>query len=188
MNNCRLKEGEYLERSPFWIFPMRRNIFNSNYGTRKSEQQRIRIAIKRSHNKLPWQIVLPFVSLSRIIPLESHLKPHANTKLRAHSLQIPVHTYDKLARPKKTNHQQSSTNDLSVRHFIVFETSKSSTLAYNILQKESELQQHERQLQELPGACFDWKSPMKACYWPGELDASLQHVIPHCPLYTQNLS
>jgi len=83
---------------------MRRNIFNSNYGTRKSEQQRIRMAKKRSHNKLPRQIVLPFVSLSRIIPLESHLKPHANTKLRAHSLQILVHSNDELARPKKTTH------------------------------------------------------------------------------------
>jgi len=119
-----IERGQYLERSPFWIFPMRRNIFNSNYGPRKSEQLRIRIDTKRSHNKLPWHIELPFVSLCRIIPLESHLKPHANTKLRANSLQILVHTNDELARPKKTTHQQSSTNYLSLRHFPVLETSK----------------------------------------------------------------
>jgi len=56
------------------------------------------------------------------------------------------------------------------------------TLAYNKPQRELGLKWHGMLLQELQGACSDWKSQMTACCSVGEQHASLQHAIHHSPL------
>ena len=125
---------------------MRRNIFHSNYGTRKSDQPYFRIAIIRKGYTTKYcsefYYLLSVSVESSPSNLILNLMPILNLLLMASKyLLTPMINWLVL------NKQKAHVNNdlLSIYHLqSSSKNSKISTVAYNILRKESELQQHER--------------------------------------------
>jgi hypothetical protein len=63
--------------------------------------------------------LVPFVSLRGIIPIKTHLEPHANTIFLVDSFHILIHSYNELAHPKKTKFpRHDSSTQMTVSSYV----------------------------------------------------------------------